>query len=252
MENYSLKTHIEKLSQQVEDLQLRVSNADATKKKRVRFSDDSVSSAQLLQDALPSMSTSDLEDLGQSILRELAKRASSDRTSSTSYIKDIQPSSQTKGNVNKTSPPNPTSHHTPKVLSRVHNNDQPGTKIKPSGYMKVTAAADAKTRSRPASAAGGLVERPDTRTSTRPAMSKTSGRPTSGTREQPQTGGSRRSAYTFVEDLPPSPFNTTAAASKKGRLTPEPDKPALMIEDIAPTPFSIASAAKKARSIEET
>lgn len=53
MENHKLKTQIEKLSQQVQDLQLHVSNTNTTKEKRVRFMGDSISSVQLLRDALP-------------------------------------------------------------------------------------------------------------------------------------------------------------------------------------------------------
>jgi hypothetical protein len=53
MENHNVKTQIEKLSQQVQDSQLHVSNTNTTKEKRVRFTDDSVSSVQLLPDTLP-------------------------------------------------------------------------------------------------------------------------------------------------------------------------------------------------------
>lgn len=80
MENNNSKTQIKQLSQQVEDLQLHVSNTDATKKKGVRFSDDSAP-LHLIEDDLPSMSASSLEEHGQDLLkfgqkisRELVKR----------------------------------------------------------------------------------------------------------------------------------------------------------------------------------
>lgn len=52
MDDHSLETRIEKLLQQVKDLQRQVRNINATKKKRVRF---------LLRDAFLYMSVSDLK-----------------------------------------------------------------------------------------------------------------------------------------------------------------------------------------------
>ena len=271
MENHNLENQIEKLSQQVEDLQLHASNISATKKKRVHFSDDSVSAVQLLRDAIPSMSASelyklgkDLHNLGSDILLELAKRQPSGQTSSTTPNGDVQPSSKSTNNVHMTRPVSPTSSHTPKTPSPARDNDQPGTKTKTSSYMKGTTAADARSRSRPDSAVDNLVKRPDTRTPARFSALATSGRPAPGTREQPHTDRGRL-PLTMLEDLPHSPFfNSAAGKSKKGRSVPETEqshtdgrrRPAHRgIEDIAPTRFTrgvAAAASKKGRSIPET
>jgi hypothetical protein len=217
MGNHDLKAQVEKLSQQVEDLQLRRSDTSATRKKRVRFSDDSVSPVQVLREGLPSMSASDLEDLRQGILRELVKRVHSDQNSPTTTTGNVQSLSQATGDEHMTNPVSPTPPHTPKSPSLVHDNGQPGIQTKTSGYMKGTTASDTSSRSWPNSAVDGLMKQPNTRTPTRPATHKTSGRRASGTREQPYTGDCRRSTHIVSEDLPRTRFNTAAATSKKER-----------------------------------
>jgi hypothetical protein len=122
MGNHNLKAQVEKLSQQVEDLQLCGSETSATKKKRVRFSDDSVSPVQLLRDAVPSISASNLANLGQKlleleshILRELLKRPPSDQASSASPSGGFHTLSQTTGKTRITNPASPIPPHTPKT-----------------------------------------------------------------------------------------------------------------------------------------
>jgi hypothetical protein len=116
-----------------------------------------------------------------------------------------------------TNPWSPGSPYTPKSPYLVHDNDQPGTRTKTSGYMKGTTAADARSRSRPDSAVDGSVKQPDTRITTRPAKSKTFGRSALGTKEQPYTGDRKRSTHTVLEDLPRTRFSTATATSNKGR-----------------------------------
>jgi hypothetical protein len=225
MENHSLKTQIEELSQRVEDLQLHVSNSDATKKKDVRFSDDSTSSAQqLLQNALPSMSASDLHKLQYDILREFGKFLPSVQTPSAAPGGDVQPSSSTMNDVQMTmDSASPTSAQTLNDSPPVRESDQPGTTTKTPGYMKGTAAADARHRARPGSAADDLVKRPNTRTLGRPTTPKpkTSGRPAPGTREEVHTGDRRRIGHTTTRDSPPSPSAIAANTPKKGKSAPE-------------------------------
>lgn len=221
MENNSLKTQIEQLSQQVEDLQLQVSNTNAIKKKYVYFLDDSVSPVQRLRDALPSMFASDLAELGRRVLRELAKRVLFNHTSSTASSEDTHPPPQTTGNVHMTDPAGPSSPPPPKTPSPIDDNDQPGTKTRTPGYMKGTAAADARSRSRPDSAADDLTKRPDTRTSARPTTPKTAGRPAPGTRDKVGTGDRRKWGHTVAGDSPPSPSAVALATPKKGRVEPE-------------------------------
>jgi hypothetical protein len=225
MENHSLKMQIEELSQRVEELQLHVSKFDATKKKDVRFSDDSTSPAQLLlQNALPSISASDLHKLGQDIWRELGKFLPSGQTSSAAPGGDVQPLSSTMNDVQMAmDSASPTSPQTPKDSPPVRQSDQPNTTTVTPGYMKGTAAADARHRARPDSAADDLVKRPNTRTSGRPTTPKpkTSGRPAPGTREQVHTGDRRRFGHTKTGDSPPSPSAIAANTPKKGKSVPE-------------------------------
>ena len=125
------------------------------------------------------------------------------------------------GDVDTTGPAGPTSPAPPKNPSPIDDNDQPGTKTRTPGYMKGTAAADARSRSRPDSAADDLGKRLDTRISTIPATPKTADRPASGTRDKVGTGDRRRLGHTIAGDSPPSPSAVALATPKKGRVEPE-------------------------------
>jgi hypothetical protein len=252
--NQSLQAQVDTLTQQVEDLQLHVSSTDTTSKKDVRFSDDN-DPMQQLHAALPSKSASelhklgqDLHKLGQDVWRELGKFLPSAPASSTvpqdevpQRSPEIHESPKGVGNVSPRPVQRGSGSPSHDKTSSPARDKGPGAKAKVPGYLKGTAAAEAKraatvsgpvtggTRTRPETRTTTrpetrLMTRPETRTAARPATPKTSGKPAPGTREEVHTGDRRRFGHTILGDSPPSPSTLAAETPKKGKSTKGQDK----------------------------